>query len=110
MARERVYSRYSRHAVALLGEQIRLGRKQRRWSESNLAERAGISRATLQKMERGDMGCAIGLVFEIAALVGVPLFAQDETYLVRQRERIQDKIALLPAQIRTKDEEVYDDF
>lgn len=29
--------------MALLGEQIKLGRKERRWTETNLAERAGIS-------------------------------------------------------------------
>ena len=110
MARERVYTKHARHACALLGEQVRLGRKQRRWSEGNLAERAGISRATLQKIERGDMGCAIGLALEVAALVGVPLFEPDVPSLMRHRERVQDKIALLPARIRAKDEEVYDDF
>jgi transcriptional regulator with XRE-family HTH domain len=35
----------------LLAKQIQLGRKQRKWTEHELADRAGISRATLQKTE-----------------------------------------------------------
>ena len=55
MAITRTYSKYAQEAAVLLGEQIKLGRKRRRWSEQNLAERAGISRATLQKIEKGEM-------------------------------------------------------
>lgn len=50
MAKQRTYSRYARQAAALMGEQIRLRRKQRHWTEKALADRAGISRATLQKI------------------------------------------------------------
>ena len=84
MAKQRTYSRYARQAVILMGEQIRLGRKQRKWTEKSLAERAGISRATLQKIENGEMSSAIGLVFEVATLVGLKLFElfrlSDATY------------------------------
>jgi DNA-binding XRE family transcriptional regulator len=70
MAKQRTYSKYAQEAALLLGKQIKPARKQRKWSEQNLADRAGISRVTLQKMENGEMTCAIGLVFEAAALVG----------------------------------------
>ncbi len=63
MPKQRTYSQYAQEAAVLMGEQIKLGRKQRHWSEINLAERAGISRATLQKIENGAMSCAVGLVF-----------------------------------------------
>ena len=77
MAKQRVYSKYAQEAALLLGQRIKLARKKRKWSEMNLAERAGISRATLQKIEAGNMTPAIGLVFEVASLVGVSLFEQD---------------------------------
>lgn len=93
-----------------MGEQIKLGRKQRHWSEKNLAERAGISRATLQKIENGDMGCAIGLVFEVATLVGVTLFKPDRASIALQIEHTRDKIALLPDRIKTINTVVHDDF
>ena len=93
-----------------MGEQIRLGRKQKRWTENELAERAGISRATLQKIEKGDMSCAVGLVFEVATLVNIPLFEQDTYPLSKQAEHIRDKVALLPQRIRTRQNAVDDDF
>ena len=93
-----------------LGEQIKLGRKQRRWTEANLAERAGISRATLQKIENGEMSCAIGLAFEVATLTGVPPFDSEKRPLALQREQARDKIALLPQRVKLKNKTVYDDF
>jgi len=110
MPKPRTYSRYAHDVAVLMGEQIKLGRKQRGWTERDLAERAGMSRATLQKIEKGDMGVAIGSVFELAALVGVKLFEPDSVPLVRQIEHARDKIALLPQRIRARTKELYDDF
>ena len=73
MKKKRVYSLYTREAGLLLGKQIRLGRKERKWNEHELAERAGISLATLQKIGKGDLSVALDLVFEVAVLVGVRL-------------------------------------
>lgn len=110
MIKQRTYSKYAQEAGLLLGKQIRLGRKQRKWSEKNLAERIGISRATLQKIENGEMVCTIGLVFEAAALVGIPLFEQDKVPLSLRIEQASDKISLLPQRIKTKTKVVDDDF
>ena len=110
MTKQRTYSQYAREASALMGEQIKLGRKQRRWTEQNLAERAGISRATLQKIENGEMSCAIGLVFEVATLVGVKLFETNGMPLAKHIEHTRDKIALLPQRIKVTHKAVRDDF
>jgi DNA-binding XRE family transcriptional regulator len=61
MAKDRAYSRYTREAAALLAKQVQLGRKRRKWTERELADRAGISWATLQKIEKGDLSVAIGI-------------------------------------------------
>ena len=74
----RSYSRYSEEAARLLGQAIRLARIDRKLTVEELAERAGMSRGLVQRVERGDMGCAIGAVFEVAAIVGVRLFDADE--------------------------------
>ena len=111
MPKTKSYSRYSIEAASLLGKQIKLGRKRRKWTESELAERAGISRATVQKIEKGELSCVLGSVLELASLVGVSLFdADDIRGLNRQRERIDDKIALLPKRIHKSRKEVDDDF
>lgn len=110
MTKQRTYSKYAQEAALLMGEQIKLGRKQRKWTEQNLADRTGISRATLQKIENGDMSCAIGIVFEVATLVGINLFEQDKLSLTKQIEHIKDKVALLPQRIKTKTKVIDDDF
>lgn len=110
MPRQKVYSRYAREAAVLLGKQIKLHRKQRKWTEMELAERAGIARATLQKIEKGELNCVIGSVFEVAALVGVPLFDADASSFVGLQERLDDKMALLPKSVRKPRRDVEDDF
>lgn len=110
MRKQRTYSKSAQEAVRLLGKQIKLARKQRKWSEQNLADRAGISRATLQKIENGEMTCAVGLVFEAATLVGLNLFEQDRTPLSISIENTSNKIALLPQRITSKVKAVDDDF
>jgi len=108
--RKRTYCRATREATELLGKLIRLGRKERRMTAHELAGRAGISRATLQKIENGDLRCEIGLFFEVATLVGVQLFGADDAATIQmQSARIQDKLALLPHSIRTSGK-VDDDF
>jgi transcriptional regulator with XRE-family HTH domain len=110
--KERSYSRLTHEAVALLGLHIQLARKQRHQSESDLAERAGISRRTLQKIEKGNLTIAIGFAFEVAALVGIRLFDMEPSRFTSALDHTQDKIAVLPRRIRTpqKDEVSEEDF
>ena len=52
MIKQRVYSKYAKETAFLIGQQIKLARKTRKWSSANLAERAGITRETLQRMQK----------------------------------------------------------
>lgn len=110
MARARAYSKYTTEAIRLLGRRIKLGRKQRHWSESELAERAGIARATLQKVEKGDPTGTIGLVFEVATLVGVRLFDTDIDGLTQHRADTDALLTLLPKHTHAPKRNVDDDF
>jgi DNA-binding XRE family transcriptional regulator len=104
----RTYSRYNREAVALLAGLIRAARKERKLTTQEVADRAGISRGLLQRIEKGDMKCEIGVVFEVATIVGVKLFDADEPTLTRHIHQIQDKLSLLPKSVR-KTAKVADD-
>ena len=106
----RTYSRYSRDAAALLGALIRTARKERKLTAQELAERAGISRGLLQRIEKGDLKCEIGAAFEVAAIVGVTLFDADTSALARHRKQTEDKLVLLPKSVRKKSRAVRDDF
>ena len=56
------------------------------------------------------MGCAIGIVFEVSALLGIELFESETVPLDRQIKQIKDKVSLLAQRIKTTDKRVYDDF
>jgi transcriptional regulator with XRE-family HTH domain len=96
--------------MALLGGLIREARKERKLTAQEVANRAGISRGLLQRIEKGDLKCEIGAVFEVAVIVGVKLFDADEATLTKQLNQTKDKLALLPKSIRKKPKAVRDDF
>ena len=107
---KRVYSKLTLQALTLIGQQVKLARKQKKMSEKEMASRAGIARSTLQKIELGDPQVDIGFVFEVATLSGVPLFEPEETSLAPHIDRMKDKLVLLPAYIRTNKRELKNDF
>lgn len=53
------------------GENIRFARLRRDLSSEQISERAGISRSTLIKIERGDEGVSIGNYFRVLAILGL---------------------------------------
>jgi len=54
-----------------LGERLRLARKRRRLSNAVVSGRAGISRTTLYKVERGDAGATLGSYVRVLAVLGL---------------------------------------
>lgn len=106
----RTYSRYSRDAAQLMGKLIRLGRTEQKLTAQDLADRAGISRGLLQRIEKGDLKCEIGAAFEVAAIVGVKLFDPENSSLTIHIERANDKLALLPKYVRKSTKTVDDNF
>jgi len=106
----RPYSRYSRDAAVLLGQLIRVARIGRKLTHEQLAERAGVSRGLVHRIEKGDPGCAIGAVFEVAAIVGVRLFDADQPALATGIAANAATLALLPQAIRTSTRPINDVF
>ena len=98
----------TRAAVALLGTQIAAARKERGWTAADLAERVGVQPHTIGRLERGEPTVTVGLVFEAAVVVGVPLFAVDERELPALVVAERQRLALLPARV-TKPVVVVDD-
>jgi transcriptional regulator with XRE-family HTH domain len=54
-----------------LGERLRLARKRRRLSNAVVAQRAGISRTTLYKVEAGEAGATLGSYVRVLAVLGL---------------------------------------
>ena len=54
-----------------LGERLRLARKRRKLSNAVVAQRAGISRTTVYKVEAGDPGATLGSYLRVLAVLGL---------------------------------------
>lgn len=100
MKRSRTPMTRTTQAAQLLGAQIRIARQERKWTESELAERVGISIKTLRNVERGATSVALGTVFDAATVVGVPLFHEESTRLTRELAAARAQLALLPKRTR----------
>ena len=103
-------SKISRLALKTLGELIRLARTERGFSQLNLAERLNVSRYSVMAIERGDPKVAIGVVFEAAVIVGVPLLAQDKQELQKLEHTLAGFNAVLPKRVHSKNEPIDDNF
>jgi len=110
MRRSHTYSPQTLDAARVLGLRIAEGRRQRRWTQGELSERAGISKATLRNAERGEPTVAVGMMFELATLVGVELYGLPPGELRNLAARESDRLALLPAHIYPRHVSVDDDF
>jgi transcriptional regulator with XRE-family HTH domain len=88
----------TRRILDELGRNIRLARLRRRFSASQVAERAGISRPTLRSVERGDPSVALGAYASVLLCLGLEkdlsLVAKDDLL----GRKIQD--AQLPLKAR----------
>lgn len=57
--------------MSALGERLRLARKRRKLSNAVVAQRAGISRTTVYKVEAGDPGATLGSYVRVLAVLGL---------------------------------------
>jgi transcriptional regulator with XRE-family HTH domain len=106
----RIYSRYNKIALELLSKRIKYARKDKGMTTQELAERVGISRDMLYRIEKGDPSCAIGVVFEVVTTLGLELFNSNSDELNKNLSILDRNLALLPMSVRTKKVVIDDDF
>lgn len=107
---QRPLSPYATDAVRLLGQLVRKARIEKRMTTTDAAARSGISRGLLNRIEKGDPACAIGATFEVAAVVGVPLFDSEQGTLAHTLTTNREVMRLLPRSVRRQRTDVNDDF
>ncbi|MAU39993.1 MAG: transcriptional regulator [Kordiimonas sp.] len=107
---KKICSPYTKDAVKLLAATIRAERKKNKMTEAELADRIGVSRDFIYRMEKGDPTCAIGSVFEAAYILGIQLFDMGPSRLANELRQTEEKLTLLPKAIRKKTKVINDDF
>ena len=100
--------------LSQLGERLKLARLRRKLSNAVVAQRAGISRTSLYKVEAGDAGATLGMYLRVLAVLGLEadingLAADDKvgrklqdlaleaTTTAPRRRRITGDVAIAPA-------------
>lgn len=109
MKRPRTFSSLTIEPAQLLGARIRLARRERHWTLQELADHVGVSHVTMRKIEHGDPTVGLGVAFEAASLVGVPLFHENRSRRSLEAGRVEDRLAVLPQLVR-KPRDIDDDF
>jgi DNA-binding XRE family transcriptional regulator len=104
------YSSAALAALRVLGSEVARARRARRWTSEQLAERAGVSRVKLRRIEQGAPSVAIGTVFEVAALLGIELFGAAPERWGALAVRADERLRVLPARVRPDHDSVHDDF
>ena len=88
-----------RKALSKLGQDISDARKRRRIPTTLMAERAGISRTTLNKVEKGDASVALGIYASVLFVLGMEKRLSeladikfDETGLMLDEQNLPERI------------------
>ena len=88
-------------ATKRLGGALKRGRVRRRLTQAQLAARADIGVATVQRMERGDPGLSLGAFFEVLAVLEREWIAaviqpieSDPTGLAIEQRRLPSRVVI----------------
>ena len=110
-SKKKSYARYTLAALARLGQLVAIARKEQRMTAQALAERIGVARGMIQRLEAGNPKVDIGVAFEACTILGVPLLGEDDAATMTLRvDDGRSRLALLPRYARARTVELADDF
>lgn len=92
----------TKNTVKYLGNLIRIARKEHGYTQQELAERMGISRMTVVRIESGATEVSIGSVFEACFLLGIPLLGCDEKHINNLTRMLSYMNRFIPERITNK--------
>lgn len=110
-SKKQSYARYTLAAIERLAQLVSIARKEQRVTAQDLADRLGVTRAMVHRLEAGSPKIDIGVAFEACTILGIPLFGEEDlTSLTFRLDEGRKRLALLPQYARARDVELADDF
>ena len=103
-------SKKTQLALTTFASMIKTARINGNMSQQELAQRLHINRLTVAALEKGKPTVGIGIAFEAATIVGVPLLVEDINQLNTQSRLIYQILSLLPERAGRKPKRVDDEF
>lgn len=91
-----------KRALTKIGVDIKHARVRRRITATLLAERAFITRATLQKVERGDAGVSLGIYATVLFILGLNDRLRDVADSVNDTLGMQLEEERMPKRVRVR--------
>lgn len=108
------YPPSAQRALRKLGQDIQVARKKRRMTVDDFAERLGVGRGTVMRLERGEAGISIGtltmsllVLGELERIADLMDDARDDAGLLLDREHLPQRIRR-PRATRTQPEDPTD--
>ncbi|MFC0179535.1 hypothetical protein [Thorsellia kenyensis] len=89
---------------------LNIARKEKQFTIEDLCARVNTSKPTMLKILKGDSTVKIGIYFETAWILDVPLFEADPQRFSAQKRLIEKIDTLLPTRVLSKKEIVDDNF
>lgn len=103
-----------RESLKEMGELIACARKEKRWTQEELAQRIGVNRMTVVRIEKGAPEVATGLFLTAAWLLGLPILTWQAMGEGRSDTVIGDLLTKLkkslPSTVRRRRKAIDNDF
>jgi len=103
-----------REAIKEIGGLIACARKEKRWTQEELAQRIGVNRMTIVRIEKGAPEVATGLYLTAAWLLRLPVLTWQATGEGKSDTVVGDLLTklrkTLPDRVRKRQKAINNDF
>ena len=104
-------SSQTKKRLEIMGSMIKAARLELKLSQQELGSRIGVTRPTINAIEKGKPNVAIGSVFEAAYIVGLPLMGEEDPKQLNQLSQVVANILkILPSKGNTPKVKLDNDF
>lgn len=92
-----------KQVIKTIGKAIEIARRQKHWSQSELAERLGTTRQKVSRLEKGDHRIDVGTFVTASWLLNIPLIHGVDFSATKTKDFLSLLISVLDEQLKRKE-------